>query len=508
MNTLYDDLRATLHSIWRRRWLALIVAWVVCVAGWLVLAMVPNSYESHARILVQLYDPLAAQVGIGEADRKRDIDRIRDTLTSTPHLQRVILSTRLGDQVTSPEQMENAVQGLGKAIKIVSTQDNLFEITATSASMRMSDKDNAVLSRDIVQRLIDIFREENQGVNADQLSGSMQFLDQQLVARQKELEEAEQRRLAFESQHPELAQGGVSLIQRLEQDRQQLRNLDGDMVAAQGSLAAVNGQIAGTQQTVAGVGPGAGPRGALAQAQSDLAALRARGLTENHPDVIATRNQIASLKQQVQADGGNAVAGGLPNPAYSTLESIRADRQAAIEALRARKVAIEQDIAQATAQQTSNPDLVSQAQSISRDYDVLKQQYDKLLAGREEMRLRGQIANQPTSLKFQIIDPPTVPRAPIAPNRRVLLFVVLLAGVGAGLGAAFAMGELKATYATVAKLERSTDLPVLGAISQSSNRPGVARAARMTTFYVAAAALGGLFLLLLAAEWLQRATLA
>jgi hypothetical protein len=43
MNSIYDEVLAALHSIWHRRWLALAVAWGVCVLGWLAVAMVPNS---------------------------------------------------------------------------------------------------------------------------------------------------------------------------------------------------------------------------------------------------------------------------------------------------------------------------------------------------------------------------------------------------------------------------------------------------------------------------------
>ena len=81
MDTLYDDFRASFYSIWQRRWLALGVAWAVCVVGWIVVAMVPNSYESHARIFVQLYDPLAARGRHrGQQDRQHDIDRVRSIL--------------------------------------------------------------------------------------------------------------------------------------------------------------------------------------------------------------------------------------------------------------------------------------------------------------------------------------------------------------------------------------------------------------------------------------------
>ena len=509
MDNLYDDFRASLHSVWHRRWLAIIVAWAVCVVGWLAVAMVPNTYESHGRIYVQLYDPLAAQVGIGDSDRQHDIDRVRDTLTSAEHLERVIRSTALGDGITDAKQMESAVQSLGKQIKITNDQDNLFDITATTSSMARSDKANAALSRDIVQKMIDIFREENVADNVGQMKDTMTFLDQQLATRQKELEDAEQRRLAFESAHPELAQGGVSLIQRLEQDRGQMRDIDGDLAAAQSAVAAVNGQLSTTPATVSVPGQVGGARGQLAQAQSDLSSMRARGLTENHPDVIATRNLISALRAQVAQEGPTGFVGGAPNPAYSSLQSMKADRAAAIVALQARRTSVQADLDQAVAQQTANPDLVAQAQNISRDYDVLKDQYDKLLQNREELRLKGQVEVAHNAVKFQVIDPPTLPRAPTAPNRPMLLVMVLAAGIAAGAGVAFAVGELKSTFATTAKLGRNTGLPVLGAISESlSTAAEAARARKAKTFYLLAGSLGGVFMLLLTMEFVQRSMVA
>ena len=53
MDGLYTQLRIALHQVWRRRWLAVGVAWGVAVLGWLVIALIPNSYEAKARLFVQ-----------------------------------------------------------------------------------------------------------------------------------------------------------------------------------------------------------------------------------------------------------------------------------------------------------------------------------------------------------------------------------------------------------------------------------------------------------------------
>jgi uncharacterized protein involved in exopolysaccharide biosynthesis len=135
MNAMLEELRVALWAVWNRRWLALGVAWGVCVLGWLVVALIPNTYESDARIFVQLDDMLADQIGITAASRDKDIARIQSTLLSDVNLEKVIRSTKLGDKVANPSQMQSAITGLQKSIVVVAQGDpgsNIFKITATS----------------------------------------------------------------------------------------------------------------------------------------------------------------------------------------------------------------------------------------------------------------------------------------------------------------------------------------------------------------------------------------
>ncbi len=501
MNGIYDELRSALHSVWHRRWLALAVTWGVCLVGWLIVALVPNSYESRARLFVQLDDALSEVTGVGVGDRKRDIDRVQQTLTSAVNLEKVIRATVIGEEITSPKQMELAILDLAKDVKVQNVKENLFEIIAESGDGSRSDAENAKIASDIVQKLIDIFREENLAGNRGEMTQSLEFMNQQLTDRQKELEAAEQRRLAFEAENPDLIQGGASALQRLEASRAELRGIDADLAASQSALAAINGQLAGTPASLPMMGGQGGARGALADAQGMLYGLRSRGLTENHPDVIAARNQVNALRSAAAAEGG---PGGMPNPAYSSLQSIRAERQANVQALLTRRAGVQADIGRITGAQVANPELAAEHQRINRDYDVLKQQYDKLLQDREELRLRGQVETEHSAVKFEVIDPPTTPRAPVAPNRPLLLLGVLIVGLGAGVASALATGQLRSTFTTTAKLERMTGLPVLGAISETlTDAARAIEKRRLKQFYLASGALGGVFLLLLMAEFIQ-----
>jgi polysaccharide chain length determinant protein (PEP-CTERM system associated) len=508
MSSIYDELRAAAFTVWRRKWLALAIAWGVCTLGWILVALVPNSYESRSRILVQLEDPLAQQVGIGVQDRRREIDRVRQTLTGALNLEKVVRSTRLGDDVNSGREMENAVLSLSNNIEVSSEQDNLFVITGQSGDSSLSDSENALLAQDIVQKMIDIFREENLAGGRGELTETLAFMDQQLEERSKELENAEQRRLAFESENPEFSLGGGAVTQRLEAARSQLRAVEADLAAAQSALSAINAQLSSTPRRIVGGGADNSIAGSVARAKADLASMRARGLTDNHPDVIAQKNQIAGMEAQARAAGGGGSQGQL-NPAYSTLETLRADRQASVLALQTRKAGLQSEVADLSSKQFSNPQLAAEAQRIGRDYEVLKDQYDKLLRDREELRLRGQVETERSAVKFQVIDPPTTPASPAAPNRPLLLIGVLIVGLGAGVSAAFVMGQLRSTFATEAQLEKSLGLPVLGAITHTWTESSRAlRAKRLKLFYAGSGALAGVCVLLLAAEFIQRGMVA
>lgn len=507
MNEVFEDLRTALYSVWRRRWLALCVAWAVCVVGWLAIALIPNSYESNARIYVQLEDVLAEQLEIA-GGAERDITRVRQTLTSSVNLEKVIRSTRLGEGIDDQRKMEKAIQDLTEAVEVKSEEDNLFELSAEIGRGDLSDNENAKLAQDVVQKLIDIFREENIAGNRGEVAETIVFLDQQLEERKKELEAAEQRRLVFEAENPDLIGGADGVSLRLQTLRSELRDVDADLAAASSALASIDGQIAGTPRMIAGSANETGSaRAALAQAQAQLAQLQSRGLTDSHPDVVSTKKQVDLLRRQAANENPNT--GGSPNPAYTGLMSVKSERQANVQALTARKAALNAELSSLMASQASEPTVAAEANRISRDYQVLKDKYDELLNNREEMRLRGQVETNRSSFKFEVIDPPTTPRAPSAPKRPILLLGVLFAGLAAGIGAAFAIGQLKSTYSTTSGLERSLDLPVLGSISQTlTDAARELQRKRLKQFYGASAALGGLCFTLLAIEFVQRGMLA
>src|SRR3546814_3859439 len=89
MAALVDELLVILHGLWLRRWLALGVAWGVCLAGWLGVALIPNSYESKARVYVNTQSLLEDKVGITQVQAQQDLDRSEEHTSELQSLMRI-----------------------------------------------------------------------------------------------------------------------------------------------------------------------------------------------------------------------------------------------------------------------------------------------------------------------------------------------------------------------------------------------------------------------------------
>jgi polysaccharide chain length determinant protein (PEP-CTERM system associated) len=515
MDGLYEQLRIALHQVWRRRWLALAVAWGLCLAGWLVVALIPNSYESRAKVHVQIQSILPTQMGIPAAERQNDLVRVRQTLTSTENLQRVVRRTELNGQVHSERDLARQVEALRERIEVVAGPDNMFEISATADFSGFSNGQNARTATAIVQALLDLFVEENMAGDRNETGQSLSFLDEELRRRETQLQEAEQRRVDFEQRYMGQLPGEGSIASRMAAARAELANIEQQLVSAQSAVSSMRAQLGATPQTLPGMGGSTGGGAAssrLAQLEMELGGLQGRGLTDQHPDVMAARAQIARLRPQAEAERRAAGSGGsaaMPNPSYVSLRAMLAEREAQVTAATMRRQQINADLQQLSARQSSEPGVAAEQARLNRDYDVLKQQYDRLLADREQIRLRNDVRQRTDMVTVRVIDPPSRPVIPAAPNRPLFLTMIMFVAVGAGIAAAFVRGQLQTTFPTQNRLAAATGLPVFGAITEvvTAGQRAVRRQ-RLRWLAAGVVALGAAYGVLMAVEFWQRSTVA
>jgi len=96
---------------------------------------------------------------------------------------------------------------------------------------------------------------------------------------------------------------------------------------------------------------------------------------------------------------------------------------------------------------------------------VHKKNYEDLVGRRESASLSSELESVAGVADFRLIDPPRVSSSPVAPNRLLLLPLVLLASLGGGLGACYIASQVRPVFMDGRSLREVTGLPLLGTVS-------------------------------------------
>jgi polysaccharide chain length determinant protein (PEP-CTERM system associated) len=184
--------------------------------------------------------------------------------------------------------------------------------------------------------------------------------------------------------------------------------------------------------------------------------------TEQHPDIVAILRMIDSLKAQAKKEVKTR------RPASSALgEQLNvsiAEAEANVASLQARVTEYERRFNELRSAINAIPQVEAEFTQLTRDYEVNKSNYEKLLSRRESAQISSDMESNASVVDFRIVDPPVVPPTPAWPNRPLLSTVVLFVALAGGAGFAFLLSQLRPTMPDERKLRKVGALPVFGTV--------------------------------------------
>ncbi|MEW8156666.1 MAG: Wzz/FepE/Etk N-terminal domain-containing protein, partial [Candidatus Thiodiazotropha endolucinida] len=160
MNDIILQIKNYIRSAWRFRWPAVAVAWAVALIGWAAIFILPDKYESEAKVYVDtesVLRPLLEGLAV-QNDMNQRLHLMTRTLLSHENLQKLILQTDLDHLATNHEEREQLIDWLRKTIvidvdrrRIPGTREteNFYTIRYIYSDRFMAQK--------VVQVLLDIF---------------------------------------------------------------------------------------------------------------------------------------------------------------------------------------------------------------------------------------------------------------------------------------------------------------------------------------------------------------
>jgi len=489
MESLQDLVSRFGGLAWQRRWWGVAAAWILCIAGWIGIATLPNQYETTARVYIDadaVLTPLLKGIS-AETSMTDQIDLLQHMLLSRPNLEKIITKTDLQLETHTQTDMEQMVARLEKSIKVNAQTRNIFSI-----AFRNTDRQ---LSYDVVQAVLASYIENHATDNRDDMEKATTFIDTQIASYEKQLHEAETRRAEFRSKYLDLLPGDGGLS-RLEQARSQVTALTGQLADARSRRILLARSLAGTPALVTTEGGAGGydSHSALRAAENKLRELQ-QVYTDAYPEVMSQKRVVDNLRKGgsdvPEAGGGGGKSA--PNPVFEQLKLRLIETDGLIDSLTRQIEDAQTERDRLLAIARGEPNLEARYLNLNRDYDVLRKNYDELLARREGMRIATAAQATSNNVKLVIIDPPQVPRVPVAPLRVPMALGVLVAGLLAGVGVVVAMITLDQSFHTIVDL-RAMGRPVLGAISLAALQPTLATRLRSAAIF--GSAIGGLVVVL------------
>lgn len=479
MEELLAQLLSFIKGIWKYRWYAVCIAWVVLAVSWAKIYTLPNVFQSSARVYVDtqtiLKPLLSGMTTLPNVEQQVSI--MSRTLISRPNVERVIRMVDLDLKTQSVRDHEKLVDTLMSQIKITGTSsDDIYSIS-------YANEDPKVV-KNVVQSLLTIFVEGSYGDKKQDSVNAVRFIDNQIKEYEARLVTAENNLKEFKLQNGEmLSRQGGDYGSKLEEVTENLNQARLDLSEAEQARNAIRKQMFGEEPAPGsenGIAAVVNPEidGRIDTLNKSLDALRLQ-YTDQHPDIVSAKRLIAQLEarkieeSKIKRSGGEV--GRRYSPVMQQLKVAMSDAEARVASMRARVDEYSARIARLKASSKVGPEIESQLSQLNRDYQINKTNYEKLVASREAAKLSGSLSATTEMMNFRIIDPPVLPSIPIGPNRPLLVTLALVASLLAGIGGALAMSQIRPTFMTQVSLRELTGLPVLGAVSMNWTEQEITR---------------------------------
>ena len=491
----------------RRRWILITV--LALVGGPLaygISRLLPNEYKSQTLVLVEQPSVPADFVRpVDTSDIFQRLSSMEQQILSRTRLTPLVSQFGLYPQDVNHVPMEDLVTRLQKAIKVTAVppmaQTQVRNLPGFFVSVTM---DSPRTAQQVCAEVTSMFIEENVRDRQQHSEDTTSFLGQQLAAAKIQLDQKDAAMAAFQSHYmgslPDEEKGNLNVLMglttQLDSATQAVTRARQDKSFNESILAQ---QISAWQSSQTGSNP-ATLEQQLSVLQSQLTSLQAK-YTDDHPDVIRAKNDIAALKDRI-AKGANQ-----ETDTASDNDQKTSSEPAQITGLRAQIHTLDQVIAEKTKQEEqlqqqiklyqqriqSSPAIEQQFKLLTRDYQTAEGFYNDLLKKQAQSAMATDLERRQQGEQFRIFDPANLPDQPSFPNRLLFTLGGFGGGLALGIGLAFMLEMRDTSLKTERDVELILHLPVLAtvaAIDSPSGKKPKKTIDRQSTKSVEAAARG------------------
>lgn len=327
------------------------------------------------------------------------------------------------------------------------------------------------------------FKQKNMGQLPELSQLNMQLRDKaegELTELERSAALLEQRRFLIENQ---LAQtdreppGGTGGADRTPTPAEKLRALRAQYAALRGVYSEDHPDMVRTRQQIRSLEDEAGGGGSDAaegrrlrrKLEADLEALRER-YSDDHPDVLKLKARIAALGQPSvepaagAATGRQAAPGEDMNPLYLGLQTQLRVIDAEMENIRAKRRDVQDRMGRYEGRLVRTPQVEQQYLDLTRERENTVARYREMKQKLMEAQVAQELEKGRKGERFSLIDPPQLPEKPATPNRPLVLALGLVLAIAGGVGTGALRETLDRSVKGPRQLDRTLEAPILAVV--------------------------------------------
>ena len=469
----------------RRKWWFIVPMTLALVVGGLLVWKLPRTYQATTTIAVSAARLAPNLVGAVEMGRPERMRAVSQQLLSRTVLERTARLEHL-DQDGSIESAINRIRGsvavslpdsitpnggnAGGPEKSLSA-DQKAQLDTYQVSFVDGSPDDA---QRIVNRLAQVFVEENSRSREVRAQDTSQFIETQLQASGARLASVEARlrtmKESFMGRLPEQTNANLAMVSAMQR---QLESNATTTRAEQDRLSMIERQIDAMQQGAdnAVIAPKGTP--------GEAAALRVQTLrreladaqltyTDKHPEIVRLKDELATAERAAAAEHTRPAADRVAilnaMPEYRQLLKDREIGKMRVAELQHQQTAISGQVAQYQTRVEGAPRVEQQMVSLQREYDLERATYQDLSGKKQTALLDEELQRKQGGEQFAVLVPAGVPAEPFKPKPMRVMLMAIAAGLV--LGGAFAFGReyLDRSVHDARGLRDEFELPVLAEI--------------------------------------------
>jgi polysaccharide chain length determinant protein (PEP-CTERM system associated) len=463
----------------RRRWVLIVV--LAVVGGPLaygVSRFLPNKFKSQTLVIIEQPSvPQKIVESLDTSDINQRLSSMQQQILSRSRLEPIIRQFNVYPEDINRISMDELVARLQKTIDITPiapmTETRAGQLPGFYVAVTLGDAHHA---QEVCTAITSMFIEQNLRLRQEHSEMTTQFLSTELTSAKANLDEQDAKLAAFKSVHagelPENEQMNLNLLtgltSQLDASTQALARAQQDKSFNESLLSQ---QESAWQSSQTGRNPETLEQQLIAL-QAHLATLKS-SYTDDYPDVIKAKNDIAVLQKKIAESEG-------PDKASVTNKGPKMSEPAQIIQLRAQIHNDDMMIAAKTKEQEqirkqiglyqarvqSSPAVEQQYKELTRGYQTASDSFNDLQKKLTDSQQAVNLERKQEGEQFVVLDPANLPDKPTFPNRPLFALGGLAGGLGLGLGIAFLLEMKDSSFKTERDVEFALHLPVLAMVPE------------------------------------------